>query len=86
MGARRGLLIFPSTAHHWRQSLLNFLNLGPDGTHGRRGSLLLQGMGISLLRRLETAVTSWTGANGFASMMLLGIPRDGQSAALAPLI
>src|SRR6266404_8772567 len=33
--------------------------------------------GLPVLRRLETAVTSCAGANGFANMMLLGTPFRG---------
>ena len=39
-----------------------------------------------VLRRLERAVTSWAGANGLVSMILLGTPLAGQSLALAPLM
>jgi len=38
------------------------------------------------LRSWATAVTSWAGANGFASMMLLGTPFDAHSSACAPLV
>jgi hypothetical protein len=43
-------------------------------------------VGVPLLRRLETAVRSWAGANGLANMMLFGTPFEVQSAAAAPLI
>ena len=43
-------------------------------------------VGGLVLRSWETAVTSCAGANGFANMMLLGTPLEGQSAALAPLM
>jgi hypothetical protein len=36
------------------------------------------------LRRLETAVTSCTGANGFRSIMLLGTPCTSHSSAATP--
>jgi len=43
-------------------------------------------VGMALLRRLETVVPSWAGANGFANMMLFGTPLEVQSAAAFPLI
>src|ERR1700722_265147 len=42
--------------------------------------------GFPALRSWETAVTSCAGANGLVRRMLLGTPRDGQSAALPPVI
>lgn len=41
-------------------------------------------VGVPLLRRLATAVTSWAGANGFDNMMLCGTPFEDQSSAFAP--
>lgn len=38
------------------------------------------------LRSCATAVTSWAGANGFESRMLLGTPLDAHSSACAPLM
>ena len=43
-------------------------------------------VGAPLLSSWATAVTSWAGANGFESMMLLGTPLDDQSSALSPLM
>ena len=42
--------------------------------------------GILPFRSWATAVTSWAGAKGLASMMLLGTPLEAQSSALSPLI
>ena len=42
--------------------------------------------GPAAFRSWETAVTSCAGANGFASMMLLGTPFDAHSSACAPLM
>jgi hypothetical protein len=43
-------------------------------------------VGVPVLSRLETAVTSCAGANGFCKRMLLGTPCDPQSSAAAPVM
>jgi hypothetical protein len=43
-------------------------------------------VGVPVLRRCETAVTSWAGAKGLGKMMLFETPLKAQSAAAAPLI
>jgi hypothetical protein len=53
---------------------------------GLRDSRHFCAVGVPLLRRFETAVRSWAGANGLANMMLFGTPLEVQSAAAAPLM
>lgn len=61
--------------------------MAPPKMRGRQKTLIcLYGVGVPLLRRLVTAVTSYAGAKDFSNMTMLGTPSDGHSPGLAPLI
>ena len=51
----------------------------PTGDIGMKGAANYVVGGVLALRRLETAVTSCAGANGFGMTMLFGTPYAGQS-------